>query len=505
MELAARDAVRDVAEGKALLRAQALLTLQLLALVGDIARLLLSVYHVELVAGRRRAVETEHDGRLCRLHVVDALVTLVEQRLDTAPRCTREHDVANVERAVAHENGRHVTAALVERRLDDGTRGLAVGVGLQVEHVGLKQHFLHEVVHANALLGADLLALVLTAPLLHEEVHVGKVLTYPVGIGSRLVYLVDGEHHWHACRLTVGDGLLGGRHHGVVGGDDDDGDIGDLCATGTHGGESLVSRGVEERHLAAALQRHAVSADVLGDAARLAGDDVGVAYMVEQRCLTVVDVTHDRDNRGTRHELALVVFILADGLLHLSAHIFGLEAKLLCHHVDGLGVEALVDGGHDADAHQRGDDLRHGDVHHRGELRHGNKLGELQHLALLLLGACLSVELLLHGLALLLAVFGALLVLALACQACQRLLHLACHVLVVDLSGLVVAVAVLLFLAVPVLVPGLLVGGGVDVHLVVVYALALAAVVGIGVVATVLLALALTLPLRARLLLWPCA
>ena len=40
-----------------------------------------------------------------------------------------------------------------------------------------------------------------------------------------------------------------------------------------------------------------VGADVLGDAARLTGDDVGVADLVEQRRLAVVDVAHDRDDR----------------------------------------------------------------------------------------------------------------------------------------------------------------------------------------------------------------
>ena len=129
-----------------------------------------------------------------------------------------------------------------------------------------------------------------------------QVLAYLVGIGSRLVYLVDGKDHRYAGGLCVGDGLLGGRHHRVVGGNDDDGDIRHLRTTGTHGGEGLVARRVEEGHLAAVLQRHAIGTDVLCDATGLAGDDVGVADVVEQRGLTMIDVAHDRDDRarGTR-------------------------------------------------------------------------------------------------------------------------------------------------------------------------------------------------------------
>ena len=49
----------------------------------------------------------------------------------------------------------------------------------------------------------------------------------------------------------------------------------------------------------------AVSADVLGDAARLAGCDVRVADIVEQGGLAVVNVTHNDDDRGTGDQLAL--------------------------------------------------------------------------------------------------------------------------------------------------------------------------------------------------------
>ena len=243
---------------------------------------------------------------------------------------------------------------------------------------------------------------------------------------------------------------------------------------------------------------------MLGDTTCLTGYDVRVADMVEQRRLTVVYMTHDRHDRSTGHEIALVVFLLADSLLNLSTDILGLEAKLLSDHVDGLCIEALVDGCHDADAHQRGDDLRHGDIHHRGKLRHRHKLGELQHLALLLLSTCLSIELLLDSLTLLLTVLGAFLVLTLTRQTGQRLLYLACYILFVDLLRLVATVTVLLFLTVTVLVAALLVGSGVDVYLIIIDTLALALVVAIAiitVVSTVLLALALPLPFGARLLL----
>ena len=108
----------------------------------------------------------------------------------------------------------------------------------------------------------------------------------------------------------MGDGFLGLGHHGVIGRYDNDGKVSHLGAAGTHGGEGLVAGGVQEGDAAAALQFHAVCADVLGNAAGLTGDDVGVADVVQQGGLTVVYVTHDGDYRRTLHKVFLAVRLL---------------------------------------------------------------------------------------------------------------------------------------------------------------------------------------------------
>ena len=70
--------------------------------------------------------------------------------------------------------------------------------------------------------------LVLAAPSPHEVVHGGQFLLDFVGIGVGLVYLVDCKYDGYTgCRGVV-DGLNGLGHHVVVGGDDDDTEVGDL-------------------------------------------------------------------------------------------------------------------------------------------------------------------------------------------------------------------------------------------------------------------------------------
>ena len=80
----------------------------------------------------------------------------------------------------------------------------------------------------------------------------------------------------------MGDSLLGGRHHRVVGSDDDDGDIRHLSTTGTHSGEGLMTRGVEERNLTTILQFHVIGTDMLRDTTSLTSNHVRVTDEVEQ-------------------------------------------------------------------------------------------------------------------------------------------------------------------------------------------------------------------------------
>ena len=95
------------------------------------------------------------------------------------------------------------------------------------------------------------------------------------------------------------DGLHGLWHDGVVSRDDDDREVGELGTPGSHGGEGLVSRSVKESDPPAVRELDVVSSDVLGDSSSLSGDHVGFADIVEQGSLTMVDMTHDGDHRGS--------------------------------------------------------------------------------------------------------------------------------------------------------------------------------------------------------------
>ena len=177
--------------------------------------------------------------------------------------------------AFLDDDGGHGTPALVDPRLEDLAYGAALRIGLELEHLGLQQDGVEQVVDAFLLQGADAAVERLSAPLLRHEADVGKLLHDALGVGVGQVALVDGDDDGHIGRPCMVDGLACLGHDAVVRGDDQDDDVGDLGATGPHHGEGGVARSVEEDDIAASRDVDLVGADVLGDAAELSAGDVG--------------------------------------------------------------------------------------------------------------------------------------------------------------------------------------------------------------------------------------
>ncbi len=179
------------------------------------------------------------------------------------------------------------------------------------------------------------------------------------------------------------DRLNGLRHDAIIGGDDEDDDVGNLGATGTHGREGLVAGRVDERD-GAAIDGDLGGADGLRDATGLACRDAGVADRVEQRRLAVVDVAHDRDDRGARLERVGIV-VEREGVLLLLGHDLDVAPEVVGHELDELVRHRLGEGERRSEQEQALDDVvggnaeKLGEVAYRGALRdaHGVELREV--------------------------------------------------------------------------------------------------------------------------------
>src|SRR5215207_3961024 len=364
LDLAAARLVEDRLERHLLAGAAGLrLALQAeAALVGELARAAVVLDHAHVLARLGHAVEAEHLDRLRRPRLLHPAALVVVQRAHAAPVGTGDERVTDLQRAAVYEHGHDGAAARVELGLDHDPGGLGVRVRLQLLDLRQQQDRLEQVIQVGLRLGRDVHEHRLAAPLLGLQAELGHLGAHAVGLRALLVDLVDRDEDRHLGRLRVVDRLARLRLHAVVGGDDDHRDVGHLGAARAHGGERLVAGRVEERDLLVAVV-DLIGADVLGDAARLAGRDLGLADRVEQRRLAVVDVSHDRDDRRTRDELVLGVLELRLGVdLVGRVHDLDLLVELVGDHLDGVVGQRLGERGHLAQLHQLLDDLRHGDA-----------------------------------------------------------------------------------------------------------------------------------------------
>jgi len=248
------------------------------------------------------------------------VTAVVDQRLDLAPGGPGHNRVPHTQGPLLDDHCGHGATTGLEVGLEHDASGLSLDACGQLFDLGHHDDLLEQHLDVGALQRRDLHHDGVAAPGFGHEPALGELLEHPRRVCVGTVHLVDGHDDRHLGRPGVVDSLNGLRHHAVVGGHHKDDDVGRLGPTGPHGGEGGVARGVDERD-AVVLPDHLVRTDVLGDAAGLAGHDVGRTNAVEQQGLAVVDVPHDGDDRRAGPLVLLVLLVL---LVEVAGQEFGL-------------------------------------------------------------------------------------------------------------------------------------------------------------------------------------
>ena len=204
-----------------------------------------------------------------------------------------------------------------------------------------------------------------------------QIGAHALGIGVRLIDLVDGHDEGHLGGLRVSDGLHRLRHDAVIGRHHENDDVSHFGAAGAHGGERLMAWRIDEGDLLSCRRFDLIGANMLGDATRLRGDDVGRANGVEQRRLAVVDVTHDGDDGRTRLEVLGLVFCADKALFDVGLrHAARDMAELLGDELGRVSIDHVGDLMHLAVLHQVFDDVDAPHGHAVGELLDRDRVGD---------------------------------------------------------------------------------------------------------------------------------
>ena len=305
--------------------------LGLLPLLGQLTGHTLVGYGVEGIACLGNLCHTDDLHRYGGAGGLDGSAAIVGHSADTSHRSTGDDHVALLQGTVLHQQGRYGAAALVETRLNDGAGSLTVGVGLQLAHFCGEDNHLQQLLHAHTGLCGNLAHDGVAAVFLGDQVVLHDLLLDPLRVCAGQIHLVDGNDDRDLRSLGMVDGLHGLGHDAVVRCHHQNCNVGAHSAAGTHGGKCLMAGGIQEGD-GAAIHVYLISADGLGNAACLAGSNMGLPHVVEKAGLTVVNVTHDYNNGGAIFQLVLGVHMVVDQallsgddnfLLHLAAHFLG--------------------------------------------------------------------------------------------------------------------------------------------------------------------------------------
>ena len=126
-----------------------------------------------------------------------------------------------------------------------------------------------------------------------------------IGISIRLIDLVQCNNDRNFSRLGVVNSFTRLGHDPVICCDHDYSNVRHLGATCAHGCECLVTRRIEERNFLP-VYLNLVSANILSDAACFTRRHLCFTDGIEQRGLTMVNVTHNGDNRRDNNGVVFV-------------------------------------------------------------------------------------------------------------------------------------------------------------------------------------------------------
>ncbi len=235
------------------------------------------------------------------------------------------------------------------------------------------KHGIEQFLDSELLKSGNLAEEGLSAPLLGHQAEV-RLLHHPFGLGIGKIDLVDGDNDRDVGRLGVVDRLAGLGHDAVIGRNDQNDDVGQLSAAGPHHAECGVPGGIQEHHISFPRQIYFIRTDMLGDAAVLPFGHLCRTNRIKQLRFSMVDVSHDGDDRSPLDKFLVLILIAGDDRLVVEGDQSDITVVFITDNLCGFKVDLLVDRYHHSHLEEHRDDFRGFQVHLLGKIRNGDHL-----------------------------------------------------------------------------------------------------------------------------------
>ena len=140
-------------------------------------------HHLERVADFGQRFQTQHFDRHRRLGFADRLAAIVEHGAHFAEYRAADEVIADVQRAVAHQHGRHRTASAIELGFEHRAHGGTRRIGFQILHVGHQQNHFEQQIEIRLGPGRNRNHDDVAAPVFGQQAAIGELLLDALGLG----------------------------------------------------------------------------------------------------------------------------------------------------------------------------------------------------------------------------------------------------------------------------------------------------------------------------------
>ena len=222
--------------------------------------------------------------------------------------CFRTHNinVTDIKCTARDEKRSNGTATAFNLGFNNSTFGWTVRVSFEFKQFSLKHDGFFKFVETHFGMSRNVNAKHVTAEIFGHNFMAEKLVTDTLWVSFRLVTFIDSNDHRTVCGTSVVDRFDGLLHDAIISGNNKDDDVRDFRTAHPHFGESFVARRVNKSDDIAGFAFDLIRPDMLGDAARFASSNISRTNSVKNRGFTVVNVTHDSNNRRTRLHIAFI-------------------------------------------------------------------------------------------------------------------------------------------------------------------------------------------------------
>ena len=197
----------------------------------------------------------------------------------------------------------------------------------------------------------------MAAPFFGHEPHLGKLRHNAVGVRFGFIDFVYRNDNRNAGVFRVVYRFDRLRHHAVVGGDNQHDNVGNLRSARPHHRKGFVTGRIQKGNTSLRRFDH-ICADVLGNAAEFGRNNVRTADCVEGFCLSVVDVSHNRNNRRPGSHIGFAVFFGCDNRFFIQTDDFYVAVVFGSKQGRRIRIDGLRNRHHHSHRHQFGDNFR---------------------------------------------------------------------------------------------------------------------------------------------------